>query len=53
MDKQLGILKEKFVNEETVSTSSSSGGTSGKRKCTVSRILSVSYVHELTPPTFW
>ena len=53
LDKELGILKEKFVNEESVSTSSSSGGTSGKRKSTVSRTLSVSYVHELTPPTFW
>ena len=41
------------MNEETVSTSSSSGGTSGKRKRMVSRTLSVSYVHELIPPTFW
>ena len=44
MDKELGILKKKFVYEETVSTSSSSGGTSGKRKRTVSRTLSVSFV---------
>ena len=37
MDKELRILKEKFVNEESASTSSSSGETSGKRKRTLSR----------------
>ena len=41
MDKELGILKEKFVNEESVFTSSSSGGTSGKRKRMVSCTLSM------------
>ena len=45
MDKELCILKQKIKNaESTISTSSgcSSGGTSGKRKRTVSRTLSVS-----------
>ena len=38
MDKELGILKEKFVNEETVSTSSSSGNW----------LLTFCYVNNLT-----